>query len=91
MTTQTIPMTDRIRAAYRYLSNQEPGCWVGLADLRDLISAPKDEVDAGLIELARTDNTVNIVPENNQKTLTERDRNAALRMGNQRQHLISFD
>jgi hypothetical protein len=91
MTTQTIPMTDRIRAAYQYLSDHEPGRWVGLADLRDLIGAPKADMDAGMLELVRTDDTVNIVPESNQKTLRQRDRDAAVRIGNQDKHLISFD
>lgn len=79
----------RIRKAYGQLAGLR-GEWVSLADLRDrLVDLPRDVVDASLVTMSRAAN-VNIVPESNQKALTQRDRDAAVIIGNQYKHAISI-
>lgn len=77
----------RIRAAYIELAG-EPGVWVSLTRLRPLLGdVPKAETDDGLRRLElMTD--VNIVPESNQKILSEQDREAAVIIGDQFKHLL---
>lgn len=81
---------DRIRAAYAALV-AEPGGWVGLRRLREaLADIPRDTLDDALRALARTDG-VDLVPEDNQKTLTAADRAASIRHGGQDKHLFSIE
>lgn len=79
-----------IRAAYDQLTAR-PGQWVSLSRLRDKLAEdlPRDRVDEALRRLERQPN-VNIVPESNQKVLTQRDRDAAVHIGAQDKHLIAF-
>jgi len=95
-----VEVENRIREAYRaVLSRQgrkEGGSeWVGLADLRKELdeSASRREVDAALKRLAvsREPGSANVVPESNQKTLTQADRDAAVHFGDQGKHAISFE
>ncbi|MGW3353271.1 hypothetical protein ACWDA3_59140 [Nonomuraea rubra] len=79
----------QIRAAYDLLARR-PGAWVGLADVRELVDAPRDQVDDVLRRLERRPD-VNMVPESNQKTLRPEDREAAINIGAQDKHLIWFD
>ncbi|MEU8364966.1 helix-turn-helix domain-containing protein [Nonomuraea sp. NPDC048882] len=79
----------QIRAAYDRLARR-PGAWVGLADVRALVDAPRDQVDAVLRRLERRPD-VNMVPESNQKTLRPEDRAAAIHIGAQDKHLLWFD
>ncbi len=79
-----------IRAAYRELA-PTPGDWVGLADLRDRLAAvPRTEVDAALRRLAR-EPEVHLAPETNLKSLTQRDRDAALWFGLDYSHHLSIE
>lgn len=92
---------DRIRAAYRRVIAQQgkrPGDWVMLTDLRPDVGGHRPHVDAALVRMGRGDyrgprgyNDVSIVPESNQKTLTAYDRAAAVRIGNQDNHLIAIE
>src|SRR5262249_1133506 len=69
----TDPLESRIRAAYWQLA-KEPGDWVGLAAVRDLLDGtPTDEVDDALRRLVRQPD-VDIVPETDQRQLTPADR-----------------
>lgn len=79
-----------IRAAYDKIASK-PGEWISLAGLRDKLSQdlPRDQVDAALRGLERRDD-VHITPESNQKTLTDRQRAAAVNIGDQDKHLISM-
>nr|SAP16339.1 hypothetical protein BN4615_P11002 [Nonomuraea gerenzanensis] len=79
----------QIRAAYDLLARR-PGAWVGLAGVRELVDAPRDQVDDVLRRLERRPD-VNMVPESNQKTLRQEDREAAITIGAQDKHLIWFD
>lgn len=83
-------MARAIRDAYHELT-PGPGSWVGFAELRAALDGfDRDDVDAALRQLERDDD-VQIVPESNQKALTERDREAALWIGGQHRHAISID
>ncbi len=80
----------RIRAAYRELVDS-PGGWVSLRRLRDrLDDLSRRDVDAGLLRLD-LHRDVALVPESNQKILTEVDRTAAIRIGGEDKHLLSIE
>ncbi|MGE2716908.1 hypothetical protein ACQI4L_22860 [Mycolicibacterium litorale] len=80
----------RVRDTYRRLV-QRPGGWLGLARLRaDLPDVARGELDDALVRMYQTTG-VSLIPEENQKTLTAADRDAAVRIGNQHKHLIAID
>jgi hypothetical protein len=76
----------QIRDAYRRLAAR-PGAWVSLTELRSQVDAPAQLVNDVLRELERRPD-VNLVPESNQKTLTQQDRDAAVVIGGQAKHLL---
>ncbi|WP_109634677.1 hypothetical protein [Lentzea atacamensis] len=79
----------RVRAAYTKLA-PEPRAWVGLAALRSALNGePRGEVDKALHRLNRAAD-VNIIPESNQKVLTQDDHEAAIRIGGEDRHLIAI-
>ncbi|NKE62874.1 hypothetical protein FXN61_41595 [Lentzea sp. PSKA42] len=79
----------RVRAAYAKLA-LEPSAWVGLAALRTTLDGEsRGEVDQALHRLNRAVD-VNIIPESNQKVLTQQDRDAAVRIGGEDRHLIKI-
>lgn len=79
----------QIRAAYARLP-KAPGGWVGLADLREeLADLSRATVDKALRKLARQAD-VRIVPVDNRKALTDRDRRAALRIGEDDVNVIAM-
>jgi hypothetical protein len=79
----------RLRIAYAALA-VEPGAWVALSRLRPFFGdMPKADVDEALRRLSRAAD-VNLVPENNQKVLTDADRAAALHLGGQDKHLLAI-
>lgn len=83
-------VTERIRQAYRQLSPR-PGGWVGLAPLRgELADVPRGDLDAALVALYQQPG-VTLIPEENQKALTDGDDAAAVRIGGQRKHLIAIE
>jgi hypothetical protein len=79
---------DRIRCAYRHLTTQ-PGQLVGLGDLRPQVGGNRELVDAALRSLARQPGA-NLIPESNQKTLSDWDRECAIHHGGQDKHLIAI-
>lgn len=80
----------RIRAAYADLA-PAPGTWIGLADLRGRIAdLDKRTVDDALRALLARPG-VRIIPVANTKSLTDRDRAAALRIGEEDNHTISIE
>jgi hypothetical protein len=79
----------RIRSAYRQLA-REPRDWVRLAELRPLIGAAREEVDAALRQLNRS-HQASIIPEQSQRVLTQADEDAAVRIGGENKHLISIE
>ncbi|SIM84257.1 hypothetical protein [Micromonospora cremea] len=78
-----------VRAAYRDLANA-PGAWVGLADVRDrLANTDRTTVDATLRAMVGRED-VRIIPVANTKSLTARDRAAAVRIGNEDNHALAI-
>lgn len=85
-----VDIEDRIRGAYQNLASR-PGKWVSLTELRQLLpNSNHSEVDDVLRRMNRTPE-VHIVPESNQKALSQADREAAVRIGGQDSHLISIE
>ncbi|HEX6873340.1 MAG TPA: hypothetical protein VF163_19765 [Micromonosporaceae bacterium] len=79
-----------IRSASRHLA-KEPAGWVSLADLRDRLGAlPRADVDAALRRLAVSPG-VRLIPVANLKSLTRRDRDAALRLGGEENHAMAIE
>jgi hypothetical protein len=79
-----------IRAAYLQLA-PEPTSWVGLARLRSqLPHLERHRVDDTLRQMYRTPG-VHLIPEENQKVLTDSDRAAAVEIGGQNKHLIAIE
>jgi hypothetical protein len=93
-----VEVDNRIRAAYSAVlarkSNQD-NRWVMLSDLRDELgeSTNRHEIDAALKRLAisREPGSADVVPEDNQKALLPKDREAAVHFGGTDKHAISFD
>ncbi|MCY1141843.1 hypothetical protein OWR29_27925 [Actinoplanes sp. Pm04-4] len=82
-------LSARIAGTYRALAD-EPGAWVSLRRLRPFFAdVPRAELDEALGELSDS-GRANIVPESNQQTLTAADRDAALRLGGQENHLLAI-
>lgn len=77
-----------IRNTYRRLAT-EPRDWVALARLRDDVGHRRNDVDEALRRLSREDDVV-IAPEENQKSLSDWDRQCELWIGGQAKHLISI-
>jgi hypothetical protein len=84
-----INLERRLRNAYAALATK-PGAWVALARLRPFFEdMPRADVDAALRRLSQAPD-VDLVPEENQKSLTEDDRTAAIRLGGQDKHLLAI-
>lgn len=81
-------LMDRIRNAYKQIANSSQ--WVKLSDLRPYVGGNRELVDEALRRLSRTQE-ISLVPESNQKALTDADREAAVWHGNQHKHLILID
>lgn len=78
-----------IRAAYSELA-EAPGEWVGLADLRErLTDIDRRTVDKTLRAMVGR-NGVRIIPVANTKSLKPRDREAALKIGDEDNHALSI-
>jgi hypothetical protein len=83
-------LAEQIRIAYRKLA-REPQDLVSLTQLRPLLGrAPREAVDATLRQLSRA-RQVNLLPQANQKTLSQADQAAAVRIGNEDCHFISIE
>lgn len=79
-----------IRKAYSDLAEHD-GAWVGLAPLRTRLGAfDRTDVDEALRGLAIQPG-VHIIPVANLKSLTQEDREAALRLGGEDNHAIAIE
>jgi hypothetical protein len=84
------PAPDRIRDAVAELLKGIGDRYVMISDVRAALSdLGRDDVDAALRELFSAPE-VSIVPEPNQKVLTQQERDGAVRIGDQDKHLISI-
>jgi hypothetical protein len=82
---------EAIREAYTALAAEGGSEWVPLRRLREHLNGiDRDELDKELTELLGA-HAVRLIPESNQKTLTEADREAALWIGGQYRHLIAIE
>ncbi|OZD68640.1 hypothetical protein CH272_26555 [Rhodococcus sp. 05-340-1] len=89
-TDTTVDIEASIRAAYARLA-REPGSTVRLSRLRnELRDIPRTDLDDALARLRRAAD-VALIPEENQKTLTDEERAAAVVVGNQQNHLLSIE
>jgi hypothetical protein len=82
------PVTDAtIATLYRKLADQQ-GDWVRLAKLRPLIGeAPRADVDRVLKEMSKA-SRARLSPDPDRKSLTAEDRDAAIQIGGDDNHLI---
>ncbi|MDT5028535.1 MAG: hypothetical protein QOE61_4961 [Micromonosporaceae bacterium] len=84
-----VELTDRIREAYVAIASA-PRAWVSIADIRrKLGDVDRVKLDAALRRLEQATD-VNIVPESNQKALSEEDRRAAVIIGDQPKHFLAI-
>ena len=89
-TDTTVDIEASIRTAYARLA-REPGSTVRLSRLRnELRDIPRSDLDDALARLRRAAD-VSLIPEENQKTLTDEERAAAVVVGNQQNHLLSIE
>jgi len=80
---------DSIGAAYKSLSSK-PNRFVKLTELRPLIGGKdREDVDKTLIAMFRSGD-VHLSPDSDRRNLTDADRAAAIRVGNEDKHLIAF-
>ncbi len=81
---------DAVRSAYRELVGEDTD-WLPLRRLR----AHLDDLDRETLDRALEDllgsHSIRLIPESNQKTLTEADRDAAIWLGGQYRHLIAIE
>ncbi|MEU6250322.1 hypothetical protein [Glycomyces sp. NPDC047010] len=81
---------ERIVASYRELSGEQAS-WIPLAALRKHLDGEEhSEVDKSLQELLIA-RKIQLIPEANQKTLTDADRAAAVWVGGEYRHLIGIE
>ena len=86
----TVDVESQVRAAYVRLAARSGG-WVDLVRLRaELPEVSKHELDEALTQMHRAPG-VTLIPEENQKTLTDADHAAAVEIGNQARHLIAIE
>lgn len=86
-------LADRIERAYRSLVRRS-GDWAQLADLREhplLAEVPRKAVDEELRSLFEMPRDIHLVPNENRKTITDRDRAAALQVGSQHHNMIAWN
>jgi hypothetical protein len=83
-------LRSRVRSAYGRLAD-EPGRLVRLVQLRaELADVPRDDLDSVLVEFDRQ-RDVSLLPQEDQKLLTDEDRAAAVRIGVKDNHLIAIE
>lgn len=82
-------LKDQVRAAYRALAKR-PQDWVMLCELRPRLgNAAKSEVDSTLKRMF-LDKEINLTLNDDQGSLTQADRNAAVRIGANDMHMLSM-
>lgn len=85
-----VQIENKIRAAYADLQ-RSPGDWVAFADLREkLADVDRAEVDKALKSMAVQPGH-HVIPWDNRKALTKRDRDASVRIGGDETHAIRIE
>ncbi len=83
-------LEQQIRRAYWAIARR-PQDWIRLTDLRNMIDVEDAVMDAELTRLYFKFGDIHLVPEADQKQLTEEDRARALRIRGQANHLIAIE
>lgn len=65
------------------------GDWVGLATFRERIGGTQEQQNSMMMRLARA-GQIRLIPEENQKTITSRDRAASIDVSGEPKHLIGI-
>jgi len=78
----------QIKASYR--KSHEAGEWMSVVDFAEQVDYTPTQIAEALIHLARTDDRFNLVPESNQKILTDMDHAYAVHFGGQEKHLYCW-
>ena len=85
---EDVDIEARIKDEYRSLAS-EPGDFVKMHELRlRLRDVPRPDVDDALGRMYQ-EQRINLIPQSNQQTLTDADRESALWVGGEYKHLIS--
>jgi hypothetical protein len=83
-------LDSRVRAAIRALTEFR-GHFINIADVRARLGdAPREAVDAALVRLHEA-RVINMIPNEDLKTITDRDRASAIRLGSRDRHLLVID
>lgn len=72
------------------LHSEGPSCYVPLARIADFTDLERPTWERVLREINRK-RAVHVIPESNQKVLTDYDREVSVSIGGEARHLISFD
>jgi hypothetical protein len=94
---RAVQVENRIRAAYTAVRDRQARDghspqWVGLTELRDEIGdTNRREVDAALLRMLGNDRGSRLIPEENQKTITQADRDSAINVSGEDKHLVSIE
>ncbi|TCB97592.1 hypothetical protein E0H26_11790 [Micromonospora zingiberis] len=83
---------DEIRWAHRTLSNGQTGlaACVSFAAIAAITGLTTADMTAGALWLVRNDPNVYVIPESNQKVLRPEERAAAVSIGGQHKHWITW-
>lgn len=84
------PTPDGVRAAYEAALAEKPAGsnrYVPLSNVRKQLGGTRAEQDKALLQLAREPD-IDLIPEENQKVLTQAERDGALSLGNHPVHLM---
>jgi hypothetical protein len=82
-------LEDQILSSYQTLRDQFDNMWVGLLELRREIGGSRAQQDAALLNLV-SQRKIRLIPEENQKTITEADHGAAINLSGEMKHLIGI-
>lgn len=91
-----VPAEQQILIAYQQLRHwkaQESGrdvTWIALSDIAMFSDIAEDEWSRALTALSRTPG-IHLIPEENQKALTDSDRASAVTIGGKPKHLIAVE
>lgn len=85
----TSTLQAKIREAYDSVARKSQA-WVPLTALRPLVGGERGDVDKALIALIRSGDAV-LAPNSCRMDLTAADHEAAIKVGTEMKHLITFD
>lgn len=81
---------NEIRRAYGALAGTQTAYPMSLVDLRNMLDLTSEEITAGILHLTVTDRMFLCTSEANQKVLLPEEREAAIYIGDQPRHWITW-